>query len=85
MLLNNMVECGILAELATDDSKSGSFQPAMDIHKLDVDTLYTKLEKMGGSHMIVTESDKLDKIMKIHEHLLNSMTESPSNVLLKDI
>jgi membrane protein len=84
-LIYDMVECHILAELATDDSKDRSYQPAMDINKLDVDTLYTRLEKMGGDHLIVTESDKLEKILKIHEHLLNSMTESPSNVLLKDI
>lgn len=84
-LIYDMVECGILAELVTGDSKDRSYQPAMDINKLDVDTLYTRLEKLGGSHLIVSESEKLDKIMKIHEHMLNAMTESPSNVLLKDI
>jgi membrane protein len=84
-LIYDLVECRILAELATDDSKDRSYQPAMDINKLNIDTLYTRLERMGGDHLIVTESEKLDKIMKIHEHLLNSMTESPSNVLLKDI
>ncbi len=84
-LVYDMVECNILAELASDDSKSGSYQPAMDINLLDVDTLYTKLEKQGGDHLIVTESETLDKILKIHEHMLHAMTESPSNVLLKDI
>ncbi len=84
-LVFDMVESGILAELATDDSKDRSYQPAMDINQLDVDTLYQKLEKMGGDHLIVTESAKLDKILKIHEHLIDGMKESPSNILIKDI
>jgi membrane protein len=84
-LIFEMVECNILAELASDNSKERKYQPAMDINKLSVDVLYTKLEKLGGEHMIVTESVKLDKIMKIHEHLLTSMRESPSNIMIKDI
>ncbi len=84
-LVFEMTESHVLAELATDDSKDRAYQPAMDINMLDVDTLYMRLEKVGGDHLIVTESDKLDKILKIHEHLLDAMKESPSNVLIKDI
>jgi membrane protein len=84
-LLFDMVESGIMAELATDNPKERSYQPAMDINKITVDVLYTKLEKHGGDHMLVTESDKVKKITKIHEHLLDGMRESPSNILIKDI
>ncbi|MFC2080288.1 YihY/virulence factor BrkB family protein, partial [Bacteroidota bacterium] len=84
-LIFEMVECGILAELASESSKDRSYQPAVDIHILSVDYLYTRLEKLGGEHLIVTESAKLDKIMKIHEHLMSEMRESPSNILIKDI
>jgi membrane protein len=80
-----LVECGILAELTSDNTKDRRYQPAMDIHKIDVDLLYTKLEKLGNDHLIVTESEKVNKITRIHEHLLNAMRESPSNVLIKDI
>nr|MDA3821440.1 YihY/virulence factor BrkB family protein [Bacteroidales bacterium] len=74
-LIYEMVVCGVIAELATDDAKERHYQPAVDINKLSVDDLYTKLEKQGGEHLIVTESPKLDKIMKIHEHLMNEMHE----------
>ena len=84
-LIFEMVECGVLAELATESSKERSYTPAMDINKISVDELYTRLEKLGKSNMIVTESPKLDKITKIHEHLMDAMRESPSNVLIKDI
>jgi membrane protein len=84
-LIFELTECNILGELATDSSKERTYVPAIDINKLTVDELYTRLEKVGGDHMIVTETDNLDKITKIHEHLLNSMKESPSNILIKDI
>jgi len=84
-LIFEMVECGVLAELATDNDKVRSYQPAIDINKISVDELYTRLEKLGGDKLIVAESAKLNKIMKIHEHMIDAMRESPSNVLIKDI
>lgn len=84
-LIFEMVESGILAELASESSKERSYQPAMDINKITVDVLYTKLEKLGSDHLIVMESEKVDKITRIHEHLVDAMRESPSNVLIKDI
>ena len=84
-LVFELVECGILVELASYNAKERRYQPAIDINKITVDLLYTKLEKLGGDHMVVTESHKVDKITRIHEHLLSAMRESPSNVLIKDI
>ncbi len=84
-LVFELVECGILVELASYNAKERRYHPAMDINKISVDLLYTKLEKLGGDHLVVAESEKVDKITRIHEHLLTAMRESPSNVLIKDI
>lgn len=84
-LLFELVECGILVELASENSKDRWYQPAIDIHKITVEYLYTKLEKLGSDHLIVTESENVDRITRIHEHLMDSIRESPSNVLIKDI
>lgn len=84
-LLFELVECGILVELASENMKDKRYQPAIDINQITVDLLYSKLEKLGGDHLIVTESEKVDKITRIHEHLLDAMRESPSNVLIKNI
>lgn len=84
-LLFELVSAGILVELAADNTRDRSYQPAVDINKITVDYIYTQLERVGGDHMVVTESDTLGKITRIHSHLLHSMRESPSNVLVKDI
>ncbi len=84
-LVYELVEAGILAELAADNPKERSYQPAVDINKITVDFIYNQMELVGGDHMIVTESDELNKITRIHEHILHSIRESPSNILLKDL
>ncbi len=84
-LVFELVNAGILAELAADNPKDRSYQPSVDINKISVEYIYNQLEKVGGDQMVVTETDELNKITKIHEHLLHSFRESPSNILLKDI
>jgi membrane protein len=84
-LVFELVEAGILAELASANPKDRSYQPAVDIGKITVAYVYSQMEKVGGENMIVTESDDLHRIMQIHEHILHSIRESPSNILLKDL
>jgi len=84
-LVYELVEAGILAELAADNPKERSYQPAVDINKVTVEYIYKQMEMVGGDHMIVTESEELNKITLIHEHILHSIRESPSNILLKDL
>ncbi len=84
-LVYELVSAGILAELAADNPKVRSYVPAVDIHKITVDFVYKQMENVGSDHMVVTESEELNRITKIHEHILHSIRESPSNVLLKDI
>jgi membrane protein len=84
-LVFELVEAGILAELAAANPKDRTYQPAVDINKITVAYIYNQMEKIGGARMIVTESDVLTKITHIHEHILHSIRESPSNILLKDI
>ncbi len=55
------LEAGILAELAADNPKDRSYQPAVDINKITVEYIYNQMEMMGGDHMIVTESDELEQ------------------------
>ena len=81
----DLVNAGVLAELAADNPKERSYQPSVDINKITVDFVYNKIETIGADKLYVTESEDLNKITRIHEHILHSIRESPSNILLKDI
>jgi len=84
-LVFELVEAGILAEISADNPKDRSYLPAIDINRITVEYIYNRMEMMGGDQMVVTETEQLNRITKIHEHILHSIKESPSNVLLKDI
>lgn len=84
-LVFELVEAGILVELAAANPKDRTYQPAVDINKITIAYVYSQMEKIGGDQMVVTESDELTKITHLHEHILHSIRESPSNILLKDI
>lgn len=84
-LVYELVNAGILAELSADNPKDRSYQPAVDINRITVEYVYNQMELMGSDQMVVTESDELGRITRIHEHLLHSIRESPSNILVKDI
>jgi membrane protein len=84
-IVYELVNAGILAELASDNPKDRSYQPSVDINKITVEYVFSKLEMTGGDQLFVTESDHLNRITRVHEHILHSIRESPANVLLKDI
>ena len=84
-LVFELVNAGILVELAADNPKDRSYQPSVDINKITVEYIYNQMEFVGNDQMVVTESDELNRITRIHEHILHSIRESPSNILVKDI
>jgi membrane protein len=84
-LVFELVSAGILVELAADNPKDRSYQPAVDINRITVEYVYNQMELDGEDQMIVTESEELGRITRIHEHILHSIRESPSNILVKDI
>ncbi|MEZ5070367.1 MAG: YihY/virulence factor BrkB family protein [Bacteroidales bacterium] len=84
-LVFEMVNAGILVELAAENPKDRSYQPAVDINRITLDFLLNRMERQGGDRLIVTESESLQRITRIHEHLMHSIRESPSNVLIKDL
>jgi membrane protein len=84
-LVYELVNAGILVELAADNPKDRSYVPAVDIHRITVEYIYSQMEKVGGDQLYVTESLELEKITRIHDHILSSIRDSPSNILLMDI
>ncbi len=84
-LVYELVNAGILVEIAADNPKIRSYLPSVDINKITVEYIYNQMEHVGSDQMVVHESDELNRIAKLHEHILHSIRESPSNILLKDL
>ncbi|MCK4992278.1 MAG: YihY/virulence factor BrkB family protein, partial [Bacteroidales bacterium] len=54
-LVFDLVESGILAEIAANNPKDRSYLPAIDINRITVEYIYSRTEMMGGDQMVVTE------------------------------
>ena len=46
-LVFELVNAGILAELAADNPKDRSYQPSIDINKITVEYIYSQIGKSG--------------------------------------
>jgi len=80
-----LVRAGLLVELAYDDPRQRAFNPAIDINVISIGEVISRLENAGGSKLFVSDTEDLDRIVRINEDIMTSIRNSPANVLVKDI
>ena len=64
-IIFELIECGILAEVSIDQGKESAFQPAIDVHKLRICTVLSRLEEKGSTEFL--SSNK--KLSNLRHHL----------------
>jgi membrane protein len=83
-VVNSLVESGILCEVISKTEKEYGYQPAFDINKMTITTVFTHLEKLNHSDSISNNND-----YKHIANLINTMwidfENSPKNKLLIEI
>lgn len=84
-IIFNLHDGNLLIEAATDSPKENAYVPAMDISKITVAFVIEQLDLRGDERLMAEEGPKLDTISEIQKGLLESLRNSPSNKLLRDI
>lgn len=84
-MLFNLVQARILNETVTPSPKEIGYQPAIDIARIDVDYVISRIENVGHDQLVVKESRDFERLSSVYEDLLKNLKESNSNLLLKDI
>ncbi|MDI3526176.1 MAG: rane protein [Tenuifilum sp.] len=82
-LLDTMVDCGLLNEVVTSESKNPAYQPARHIDQLTLAFVEDKLETHG--FVIEPNTDEMAKVKKVYEGLAAKYSELTSEVLLKNL
>lgn len=82
-LLSTMVDCNLLCEVLTDETKGIAFQPAIDINKLSLAFVETKLDNKGMS--IDPPVENLKRIRSTYDEFLSQYRQSTEQTLLGDI
>lgn len=82
-ILSTMVECNLLCEVLTDETKGVAYIPAIDISKLSLAYVEDKLDNLGMS--IEPPVENLKRIRSIYDKFLTVYRNSTSETLLGNI
>ena len=83
-VVGNLVESGILSEVISKTDKEYGYQPAFDINKMTVATIFSHLEKLNNSDF-ASGNDAYKDISKLIDTMWVDFENSPKNKLLTDI
>ena len=82
-ILNELEEVGLVNKISTEDAEM--FQPAIDIHRLDIFTVLRKLDYKGFNELKSNEDSVFEKIESLLSQMEDEVRASSSNKLLTDL
>ncbi len=80
-ITRELFDAKIISEVVSNGAES-RYQPALDIHKINIQFVIDKLESRGLNNVCVTKSEDLDKINSSLMAIDREMIESKANKLL---
>ena len=84
-ILFAFVNCSMFSKVETQEQKEPAYQPARDINFFTINHVVEALEKEGTDNIPVTPTNELQTISETLEKFSDTITQSPTNRLLKDI
>jgi membrane protein len=84
-IMDDLIETKLLNHTSSEHSVEKAYQPASDIHKIDVRILMEKLDHNGMDILIAKESTELEEIIRTIKSFRQTLESSPDNRLVKDI
>ena len=83
--LFDLIEAGVLSEVASDGERRMACQPALDVEDLSIQDVMDRLDRRGITSIPIAGSEALDKLSSSLTAFHEILIESPKNVLLKDL
>jgi len=84
-ILYELVECGVLSEVKTEQDRQVAYQPACDADVLTVKYVMDALESHGNAAIPVLDSSELAKLSECLETFSRQLNDSSANIALKDV
>jgi membrane protein len=84
-LLQDLSNVNLVSIIHENEHKERLYQPALDINKMTVSFVLSRLDKKGVEHIMVTKNKDYDKVMAILEKFDRLIAKSDSNILIKDL
>lgn len=80
-----MTKAGILCELNIDDSHVATYQPAMDINKLSLSYILSRINNTGSSDFVPIKTKEFSHLSSVIDKQIKDMETSSNNILLADL
>jgi len=84
-ILQDLSIVNLVSIIHENDNKERLYQPALDVNKLTVSYVFSRLDKNGTEQIMVTKNKDYDRIISMLEKFDRLVAKSDSNVLIKDL
>jgi membrane protein len=84
-ILQDLSNVNLVSIIHENEKKERLYQPALDINKLTVSFVFSRLDKAGVEHIMVSKNKDYDKVIEMLEKFDRLMVKSSSNILIKDL
>jgi len=84
-ILSKLVDSSVLIEVYSENSKSKTFLPAIDINQLTLGLLNSKLENYGSEQFLTSKNEQLDDFWQRTLEINKHSEEYTETILIKDI
>jgi membrane protein len=84
-ILQDLANAQLVSVLHESEHKERLYQPALDINKMTVSFVFSRLDKKGIGQKVVSRTKDYNKVISILDKFDKLMAKSDSNILIKDL
>jgi membrane protein len=84
-ILQDLTNVKLIAVLHENEHKERLYQPAVDINKLTISFVFTRLDKKGINQIVTSRTKDYNKVLTILDKFDKMISKSDSNILIRDL
>jgi membrane protein len=84
-ILQDLSNVNLVSIIHENEQKERLYQPALDVNKLSVSYVFSKLDKKGVEQIMVIRNKEYERIISMLEKFDKLVAKSDSNILIKDL
>lgn len=84
-ILQDLSSANLVSIIHENEDKERLYQPALDVNKLTVSYVFSRLDKKGVEQIMVIRNKDYEKIISMLEKFDKLIAKSDSNILIKDL
>jgi membrane protein len=84
-ILQDLSNVNLVSVIHENENKERLYQPALDVNKLTVSYVFSRLDREGVGQIMVAKNKEYDKIILMLEKFDRLISKSDYNILIKDL